>query len=171
MIRLRSGTRLRRSERKGSRKDAKTQRTARNMQTYPDAFDPEKVGEYSASAHAGGGFVWDEVLEYRVWCHTDGDDDFVYAFATFAEAQQCFLDTPGADEPVALILQREYIDEPEAGHYVHVVKERIAEWPPEFLQRPKRTPFTIPDFLAPNAPENRLEIIRGLPSNPREGFS
>jgi hypothetical protein len=31
--------------------------------------NPEKVGSYSAVAKAGGGFVWDEVLEYRVWFH------------------------------------------------------------------------------------------------------
>lgn len=28
-------------------------------------------GHLSATAHAGGGYVWDEVLEYRVWCHPD----------------------------------------------------------------------------------------------------
>jgi hypothetical protein len=36
---------------------------------YPDAEDPKQVGEHSVVAKAGGGLVWDEVLEYRVWCH------------------------------------------------------------------------------------------------------
>lgn len=47
------------------------------------------VGKYPARAHAGGGCVRDEVLEYRVWCNpgrgpedvADGDDYF-YAFVT-----------------------------------------------------------------------------------------
>ena len=46
--------------------------------------------------------------------------------------------------------------------YEHVTEERLTEWPPEFLSRPRRTPRTIPDFLAPDAPANRLDIIRGL---------
>ena len=61
--------------------------------TYPDAVDPEKVGSYPALAGAGGGYVWDEVLEYRVWCHPergapDEDDgsDYYYCFTTYAEA-------------------------------------------------------------------------------------
>ena len=38
---------------------------------YPTAVDPKKVETYRALAKAGGGFVWDEVLEYRVWCHPE----------------------------------------------------------------------------------------------------
>jgi putative acetyltransferase len=52
------------------------------MPEYPDAMDSAKVGSYAALAGAGGGFVWDEVLEHRVWFHPergvadehDGDD-------------------------------------------------------------------------------------------------
>jgi putative acetyltransferase len=139
------------------------------MPQYPDAIDPAKVGNYPAEAGAGGGFVWDEVLEYRVWCHPErgaADDcdgnDYYFAFATFSEALECSRDTPGAEQPLALILQREHINEPEPGRYVHITQERLAEWPVELLQRPKRTPSTIPDFLAPDAPPNRLDIIRGL---------
>ena len=61
-----------------------------------------------------------------------------------------------------LVLQNEYIDEPEPGQYIHVKEERITEWPVVFLTRPKRNERTIPSFLAPNAPSNRLEILRGL---------
>jgi hypothetical protein len=75
----------------------------------------------------------------------------------------------GTEEPVALILQEEFIDEPKAGQYVHVKKRRFTEWPAHFLTRPKRTERTIRDFFAPNAPANRLEIIRGLAIPNREG--
>ena len=136
---------------------------------YPHVLDAGRVGTYAASAKAGGGFVWDEVLEYRVWCHPergapDEEDggDYFYAFATYAEALACFQQTKGAEEPLALILQREYIAEEEPEQYVHVKEERITEWPATFLSRPRRTPRTIPDFLASDAPANRLDILRGL---------
>jgi hypothetical protein len=113
--------------------------------------------------------VWDEVLEYRVWCHPergasdrhDGDDYF-HAFATYAEALAFARKIVGAEDPVVLILQREHINEKEPGVYEHVTEERLAEWPPEFLSRPRRTDRTIPDFLSPSAPPNRLDVIRGL---------
>jgi len=136
---------------------------------YPTAVDPEKVGGYDALAGAGGGYVWDEVLEYRVWCHPelgapDEEDgnDYYYAFGTHEEALEWSKKLKGADEPLALILQREYIEEPVAGEYRHVKEERVAEWPVEFLSRPRRTASTIPDFIASDAPANRLDIIRGL---------
>lgn len=140
------------------------------MKRYPDAVDPFKVGSYPALAGAGGGYVWDEVLEYRVWCHPKGGgDDFYYAYGSYEEASQAADSLRSTDEsisevecPLALILQRERIDEPETGVYVHVMEERLTEWPPEFLSRPRRTARTIPDFLAPDAPPNRLDIIRGL---------
>lgn len=146
------------------------------MPNYPDAVDPSKVGDYPALAGAGGGYVWDEVLEYRVWCHpNDGSDDYFYAYCSYDEAMRAADLLRLTDEslaevesPLVLILQRERIDEPETGVYVHIVEERLAEWPPEFLSRPKRTPHTIPDFFAPDAPANRLEIIRGLTPNPRD---
>ena len=136
---------------------------------YPTAVKPERVGRYPALAKAGGGFVWDEVLEYRVWCHPergaedfeDGSDYFV-AFATYPKALAFSRRTPGAEEPLALIRQRQYIDEPTAGVYVHVKRVRVTEWPVEFLRRPRRDRHTIPDFLAPDAPANRLDILRGL---------
>ena len=98
--------------------------------------------------------MWDAVLEYRVWSHDD-EGDFYHAFASYEEAL-------ARGTPLALVLQEEYIDEPEPGVYVHMKQERITEWPVEFLSRPRRTPRTIPDFLAPDAPANRLDILRGL---------
>jgi hypothetical protein len=140
-----------------------------NAPYYPDAVDPALVGTYSPLAKAGGGYVWDDVLEYRVWCHpelstpdlADGSD-FYEAFATSAEAFAFSQRPEGAEPPVALIRQLEYIEEPSPGEYRRVMEVRITEWPVEFLRRPRRTPNTIPDFLSPNAPSNRLDILRGL---------
>jgi putative acetyltransferase len=44
------------------------------MSNYPEVKDPEKAGSYQAMAHAGGGYVWDAVLEYRVWNHPERGD-------------------------------------------------------------------------------------------------
>jgi hypothetical protein len=136
--------------------------------TFPGAVDPSKVGTYPTEAYAGGGYVWDAVLEYRVWCHPergakdlDAGNDYYYAFASFEEASEFAKTTRGAEEPVALILQEEYIDEPSPGEYVHVTTRRVTEWPVEFLSRPRRNDRTIKDFLSPEAPPNRLDIIRG----------
>ena len=122
---------------------------------YPAVLDPSAVGAYEAVAGAGGGYVWDEVLEYRVWCHpergapdeADGTD-YYYAFTSFIEARDFSQRTRGAEEPLALILQREYISEPKPGVFIHVKEPRITEWPVEFLNRPRRTAETIPSFLS-----------------------
>jgi hypothetical protein len=135
----------------------------------PRAIDPDRVGTYPALTEAGGGYVWDAVLEYRVWCHpergapdaADGDD-YYHAFATYDEALACSEAIDGAEEPLALVLQEEYIDEPEPGDYRHVRERRVTEWPVAFLGRPRRADRTIPEFLAPDAPANRLDILRGL---------
>lgn len=134
----------------------------------PAVLDPDKVGSYPASAKAGGGYVWDAVLEYRVWCHPergakdlDDGNDYYHAFASHDAAQDFARRTAGAEAPLALILQREFIDEPKPGEYVHVRRDRVAEWPVAFLRRPRRTDRTIPDFLSPDAPANRLAILRG----------
>ncbi|GGJ85175.1 hypothetical protein GCM10009304_08990 [Pseudomonas matsuisoli] len=87
-----------------------------------------------------------------------------YSTAT-AKALKFSQQTTGAEEPLALVLQEEYIDEPELGHYVHVIEKRVTEWPVAFLKRPQRTARTILDFLSPDAPSNRLEILRGIAKN------
>jgi hypothetical protein len=133
---------------------------------YPSVLNRSRVGRYPASAKAGGGYVWDAVLEYRVWCHpergasdlADGSDYF-YAFPTYSEAAAFSRRSEGAEEPLALVLQKEYIDEAEPGQYRHVKKKRVTEWPVIFLARPRRTPKTIPAFLAPHAPIDRLDIL------------
>jgi hypothetical protein len=136
---------------------------------FPRAINPARVGKYPASCFAGGGFVWDAVLEYRVWCHPEhgapakeDGSDYYRAFASYPEALRFSKKSPGAEEPLALVLQKEYIAEPASGQYVHVKEQRITEWPVAFLARPRRTRNTIPDFLSPNAAPNRLDIVRGL---------
>ncbi|HEY6967875.1 MAG TPA: GCN5 family acetyltransferase [Candidatus Angelobacter sp.] len=136
---------------------------------FPRAIDPARVGKYPASCCAGGGFVWGAVLEYRVWCHpergapdTEDGNDYYYAFASYPAALRFSKKFPGAEEPLALILQKEYIDEPTPRKYSHIKKRRITEWPVEFLSHPRRTKNTIPDFFSPTAPRNRLAILRGL---------
>lgn len=136
---------------------------------YPDAVDPNKVGTYDAFAHAGGGYTWDAVLEYRVWMHPErgapnefDGNDYVIPFATYDEAWEYYQANAGCEQPLALVLQREHINEPKPGIFEHVTTERVTEWPPEFLSRPPRTDRTIPDFFASDAPPNRLDIIRGL---------
>jgi hypothetical protein len=136
--------------------------------SYPAVLDAELVGTYPALAKAGGGFVWDAVLEYRVWCHpgrgapdaADGHDYF-HTFATYEDAAKFADEQRGAGGPVALVLREEYIDEPTNGEYVHMLDQRVTEWPVEFLRRPRRTADTIPAFLASDAPPNRLDILRG----------
>ena len=139
------------------------------MSKYPTVKDPDQIGNYPAVPKAGGGLVWDEVLEYRVWCHpergapdTENGNDYYYVFETYEDALAFANENPGTEAPIALVLQKEYIDEPSPNVFVHMKEERIAEWAVEFLNRPKRTENTIPNFLSPNAPANRLDILRGL---------
>lgn len=136
---------------------------------YPKVLDPKLVGTYPASAKAGGGYVWDAVLEYRVWCHPergapdlDDGSDYFYPFDSYQEAFEFSQQTEGAEEPMALVLQEEYISEPEPGHFIHVRERRITEWQVVWLKRPRRTPQTIPAFLSPDAPTNRLDVLRGI---------
>ncbi len=113
--------------------------------------------------------MWDAVLEYRVWCHPErgapveaDESDYYHPFASYAEALAFSKSIRGAEEPVALVLQEEYIDEPETGQYIHVKERRVTEWPVAFLSRPRRTERTIPEFMAPDAPPNRLDVLRGV---------
>lgn len=138
------------------------------MSDYPEVKDKSLVGTYPGFVKSGGGYVWDDVLEYRVWCHpkagapNDDGNDYYYFFDTYEQALEFAKENIGTEEPLALILQQEYITEPEPGRYIHVKEQRLTEWPVEFLRRPKRTANTIPNFLSPDAPPNRLDILRGL---------
>lgn len=136
---------------------------------YPKVKDKSKIGTYPALVKSGGGYVWDEVLEYRVWCHPEdgaedleNGNDYYFVFEDYESALKFSKETLGAEEPIALILQKEHINEPEPKKYIHIRESRLTEWPVEFLSRPKRTNNTIPNFFSPNAPSNRLDILRGI---------
>jgi hypothetical protein len=82
------------------------------MSRYPPVKNPSLVGSYPAVVGAGGGYVWDDVLEYRVWCHphdgapdTENGEDYYYVFETYEEAEEFSLKSTGAEAPLALIIQ------------------------------------------------------------------
>ncbi|OAV46251.1 GCN5 family acetyltransferase [Lewinella sp. 4G2] len=133
---------------------------------YPHATDPNKVGTYPASVKSGGGYVWDTVLEYRVWLHPelgaedifDGDDYF-YAFESHKEALKFSSSVKGTEQPLVLVFQQEYIDEPEPETYQLVRQERITEWDPAWLSRSKRDEKTVTLFFENPIPD-RLDLLR-----------
>lgn len=123
---------------------------------YPIAVDVDKVGKYPALTKSGAGYVYDEVLEYRVWVHPGGND-YYHAFAIYEDAEAFSEKTEMAEEPLVLILQREHINEPEPGKYVHMKGYRITEWRVEWLAGAKRGPDTIPNFLRERAKESEQQ--------------
>jgi hypothetical protein len=136
---------------------------------FPEVVNPDLIGTYPALVKSGGGLVWDAVLEYRVWCHPENGaedledgDDYYYVFSDYQEAMTFHKSSQGSEEPLALILQKEHINEPKPGDYRHIKVKRLTEWPVEFLKRPRRNHTTIPDFLSLDAPANRLDILRGI---------
>jgi hypothetical protein len=134
---------------------------------FPRAVNPARVGKYPALAKSGAGYFWDEVLEYRVWCHPErgapdhhNGNDYFLAFDNFPAAKRFSERTPGAERPLVLIKQREHINEPEPGVFHHVRRVRVTEWRPEWLSGNKRTPGAIKKFLAERRPNTSLERTR-----------
>ncbi len=119
---------------------------------YPVAVDVAKVGDYPALTKSGAGYMYDDVLEYRVWVHPGGDD-YYHPFASYEEAKRFSEKTEGAEEPLVLVLQREHINESEPGKYEHIKDDRITEWQVEWLAGSKRGSDTIPQFLREKAPD------------------
>ncbi|TXD96243.1 GCN5 family acetyltransferase [Psychrobacter frigidicola] len=124
---------------------------------YPAAIDPNKVGEYPAIVYTGGGYFFDEVLEYRVWCLPDNtveysyDIDACHSFVTYQEALAFAENTENSAQPLALVRQFEWVDQPSRGIYIHNKGERLTEWRPEWLDRGTRKPNDIAQFLQKNA--------------------
>ena len=114
---------------------------------YPLPVDPSRVGDYPASTKSGSGYFYDDVLEYRVWIQNPDGDDYFYPFTTFEEARDFSEGTPRAEQPLVLIRQREWINEPEPGKYIHERGERITEWRVEWLAGSKRDDDSIRHFL------------------------
>jgi hypothetical protein len=117
------------------------------MNKHPIAINEEKVGEYPSFTGAGGGRFYDEVLEYRVWCHSENDG--YCAFVTYEEALSYSRAHPTtAKEPLALVRQLEWIDEPKKGVFAHKKGNRITEWRVDWLKENKRFDDSIELFIA-----------------------
>ena len=127
----------------------------------PDAVKSKKVGKYPVLAKSGGGMFFDEVLEYRVWCHPhrgapparpSNHSDYYCAFAVYAEALKFAQETPGAEEPLALVRQFAWVAQiDDAGRYERRSGERITEWQVGWLERGPRRDGDIEAFLATHA--------------------
>lgn len=121
---------------------------------YPDAIAPSLVGEYPALTKSGAGYFYDHVLEYRVWCHPERGapdeaegDDYYYAFASYGEALEFSKSRDGTEDPLVLVRQLEWIDEPTDGTFLPERGERITEWRVEWLDDGPRKPGDIEAFL------------------------
>lgn len=127
------------------------------MLTYPKAIDFKMVGKYPAHTKSGGGYFYDHVLEYRVWCRPwlGAPDEFegemyYYAFASYEEALEFSNNTEGSEMPLVLIRQFEWINEPEPQNYIHEKGERLTEWQVEWLIDGKREETSISQFMSRN---------------------
>ena len=117
---------------------------------YPKAIDGQKVGTYPLEVFSGGGYFYDDVLEYRVWVEEKGELA-CYSFATLKDANKFSGATPGAEKPLVLVRQAEYVAEPEPGKYKHVKEERLSEWQIDWLKGNRGTAAQIPVFMRANA--------------------
>lgn len=127
--------------------------------SYPVAIDLGRVGTYPPETKSGAGYFYDDVLEYRVWLHPDkgaerlnGDDDYFVAFAQYERADAFSKKTAGAEEPLVLVRQLEWIDEPEPGHYIPRKGVRVTEWQVKWLAGDKRKPQSIQEFIKHSRP-------------------
>lgn len=119
----------------------------RKIKPYPPAADAKKVGTYDLYVYSGGGYFYDEVLEYRVWVKQPGKDAVCHSFTSYEDALRFSKDTDGAEWPLVLVLQNEHVNEPQPGVYQHIKKPRIVEWQPDWLEGSKRAPELIERFL------------------------
>jgi hypothetical protein len=123
-------------------------RTVVASSKHPVAVDVLLVGHYPALTKSGAGYFYDDVLEYRVWMKpAGGGDSFYRAFASFETALEYSKKTPNSEEPLVLIRQIQWIDEPQPGVFHAQSGERIAEWEVEWLATSKRSEDSIARFL------------------------
>lgn len=129
-------------------------RTVCRQSAYPLAVDNAKVGKYAAETESGAGFTYDDVLEYRVWFCPErgakplnGKDDYYIAFAEYEKAEELSKASRGAEEPLVLVRQYEWINEPKPGQYEAKKGNRLAEWQVEWLEGSKRTPGSTRELL------------------------
>lgn len=143
----------------------KADHSVSSTSAYPLAVDPIAVGGYSADTKSGAGYFYDDVLEYRVWLHPEcgaaplnGINDYFLTFAQYEKAEEFSRATAGAENPLVLARQLEWIDEPEDGLYIPKRETRITEWQVKWLAKDKRTSNTISEFLKhPNPIQREAE--------------
>lgn len=133
---------------------ARADRTICRQSAYPLAIDNAKVGQYPAKTKSATGYFYDDVLEYRVWFCPErgarplnGKNDYYVAFAEYERAEELSKASRGAEEPLALVRQYEWINEPEPGLYQAEKGNRITEWQVAWLEGSKRAPGSTKDFL------------------------
>lgn len=121
---------------------------------YPPAVDPNRVVTDPPDTKSGAGYFYDDVLEYRVWLNPangaetlNGKSDYFVAFAQYEAADAFSKKTPGAEAPLVLVRQLEWINEPERGHFIPEKGERITEWQIAWLTDTKRTETSIREFM------------------------
>jgi hypothetical protein len=124
------------------------------LTAYPLAVDPSLVGSYPPDTKSGAGYFYDQVLEYRVWLHPEkgaeplnGTEDYFVAFAQYEAASAFSKKTAGAEPPLVLVRQLEWINEPERGRFVPEKGERITEWQVRWLSNSRRTDESIREFM------------------------
>jgi hypothetical protein len=122
---------------------------------YPVPVDQSLVGQWPPLTKSGGGYFYDEVLEYRVWIHPEAGgqdlengDDYFYAFAVYEEAATFAASAPRAEKPIALVRQYEWVDEPQPGVYQLKRGERITEWRADWLLTGRHTGQKVRELLA-----------------------
>lgn len=152
---------------------ASADRAVTGSSRFPVAVDPTRVGKYPGLAKSGSGYFYDDVLEYRVWLHPErgaspraGDGDYFAAFAEYERAATFSRSAAGAEEPLVLVRQLEWINEPTPGQYVVEKGERITEWRVEWLNGSKRDTNSIREFLAnPRPPREETSLTTDLDSS------
>jgi len=127
----------------------------KQMSQYPLAIDANMVGEYPALVKSGAGYFYDDVLEYRVWCHPErgasdecDGQDYYRTFVSFEQAQIFSEQMQGTEQPLVLVRQCYWIDEPETGIFVANHGERLTEWQVAWLKTAKRQQDSIEHFFA-----------------------
>jgi hypothetical protein len=77
----------------------------------------------------------------------NGNSDYFVAFAQYEPAAAFSKATPGAEDPIVLVRQLEWISEPQHGHFIPKKEERITEWQVQWLTSNKRGPSSIQEFM------------------------
>jgi putative acetyltransferase len=93
---------------------------------YPVTKEPNNVGNHPLLVHSGGGYLYDAVLEYRVWSKSEDGQSICHSFGTYNNAKRFSKKIPGAEkEPVVLVLQKQYIEDTKDGKYKLIKKKDL----------------------------------------------